>query len=163
MRRGRKPSPARLHIVRGTARADRAHGDAAPEAETRGQPIGLLPDPPEHLGEHARAFWLALRAELESLGLGTSADQWDVEAAALLYQRARHAEERIPAGGFFTCKKTGDPKRHPAAVEALQARKELRLILEAIGVSTPGRVRVLGSAKREPQNPEEQFFDRARA
>lgn len=156
MKRGRKPSPRHLHVLRGTDREDAGTGDAATG------PTGDLPGPPEHLGPDARAFWLDVRRELLALGLGTSCDVWDLEAAATLYGRARRAEEACPPGGFFICAKTGNPKRHPAAVEALQARKELRILLEAMGLSTPGRVRVLGTAKRpQAPDPAESFFDHA--
>jgi P27 family predicted phage terminase small subunit len=119
-----------------------------------------LPDPPSHLDQVARKFWRGVTAELASLGLGFRCERWDVEHVSLLYTRARQAEALMPAGGFYTDEK-GAPRRHPAAIEALACRKELRVALEAMGISASGRARLLGSVKPRRADDAEEFFGSA--
>lgn len=152
--RGRKPKPNALHLVLGTNRIDR-HGDAASEFTL----LGSLPDPPPHLDKVARAFWKGLSAELSDLGLGFRCEQWDVEHVSMLYARARAAELLMPNGGFYEDDK-GNPRRHPAAIEALACRKELRVALEGMGISASGRARLLGNVKPWRADPADGFFQR---
>lgn len=150
--RGRKPTPNALHLVTATQRADR-HGETGTEVEV----TSGLPEAPAHLCEVARDFWVAVTAELTVLGLGFACDRWDVEHVALLYSRARRAEALMPDGGFYVDAKDA-PRRHPAALEALQCRKELRVALEALGISASGRARLLGGVKPRVATPTDEFF-----
>lgn len=131
--RGQKPKPAHLHVVKGTDRPDRQVLEEA-------KPEGELGSAPEYLGELGRWFWEWARENLEAMGLGTDADRLDLEGMAVLYSRARKAEAVIEKDGAFFVD-DGKPKRHPAAIEASQCRKELRLGMEAIGLSFTGRAR----------------------
>lgn len=149
--RGRKPLPKTLHVLRGTARADR-HG-----AGEDVRPHGRLPKPPAHLDKVARRFWVGVVAELANLGLGFACDRWDVEHCATLYSRARRAESMMPGGGFYIDTK-GAPRRHPAALEAIQCRKELRVALEGLGLSAAGRARLLGNVTPPPKDDAGEFF-----
>lgn len=84
------------------------------------------------------------------------ADHVSLEETADHYGRWRNAKAAVPLGGFFVCEKTGNPKRHPAAVEALQAAKELRLMMEANGLNMVGWSRF--SREGRGNDEDDEFF-----
>jgi P27 family predicted phage terminase small subunit len=155
--RGRKPKSMGVHILHGTRRTGSLSGYTGRRRSIDAD--SAPPEPPAHLDELARGFWQGVTAELQTLGLGFLCDRWDIEHAAQLYARARHAEELIPPGGFYLTE-NNEPRRHPAALEALQCRKELRIALEALGISAPGRARLLGNVRppADSSDPSEEYF-----
>jgi P27 family predicted phage terminase small subunit len=64
---------------------------------------------------------------------------------AMLYYRARKADEVIMTQGATYIDERGDPRRHPAAVESLQCWKELRLMFNEVGLTPSARARLGGS------------------
>lgn len=119
-----------LKIGAGTDRKDR--DGAVPTVVEPPLPT----EPPEHLPEIAAEFWRRMVPLLASRGLGTMANATQLEEAAVLYYRARLAEQVIQeSGATYICERTGNPKRHPMAVESLQCWKEHRLALSEIGLT----------------------------
>lgn len=127
---GPKKKAKHLKIGAGTVRKDR--DGATPDVEE----APLSPDPPPHLPELAAGFWRWVVPLLASRGIGTESNRPQVEEAAMLYHRARTADAVLAKdGATFVCEKTGNPKRHPMAVESLQCWKEMRLALSEIGLT----------------------------
>ena len=142
---GAKPQPAHLHVMAGTARPE--HGESAPS-----EVVGLPVEPPVHLGSDGRRFWTWGRAQLTVLRLCDDGVRVDLERMAELYERKCLATAAMPESGFYICARSKNPKRHPASVEAMQAGKELRLMMEACGLSVIGRTRMAreGVAEDDP-------------
>ena len=133
MTRGRKPKARALHEIDGTKRAHRHKG----EQLDPGTPIGSTPG---HLDGYGSWFW------------DWAIDQWrrikvppgslvELEGMADLYSRWRNAKAIAPVGGVFICEKTGNPKRHPASIEAIQCYDKLRIMLAANSLSMEGWIR----------------------
>jgi len=62
-RRGRKPLPRQLKLLRGTLRPGRDHG------ELPGEPLRRLPKAPARLGKAAQRYWRELGRPLVRLGV----------------------------------------------------------------------------------------------
>lgn len=136
--RGRKPKPTHLHIVQGTHRGHR-HGGTEPD------PGGCLPKAPSYLPALAKRFWSEVAPILTRMGVGTEGDRWSLESMAMLYYRARKADEVIMKDGATYLDDRGNPKRRPEAVESLQCWKELRLMFNEAGLTPSARARLKGS------------------
>lgn len=147
-KRGRKPEPKVLHVMRGTARGDRHPGDD-PDP---GNDIG---EAPSHLGKHGTWFWFWGRDQWARIGM--AGDPVSLEGMADLYERWRNAKARVPDGGFFICERTGNPKRHPAATEALQCFKDLRIQMEGNALNMAGWSRQRGKGGDVADDAKEMF------
>lgn len=145
--RGRKPKPKHLHIVQGTYREHR-HGGGELD------PGGSLPKAPSYLPALAKRFWSDVAPILTRMGVGTEGDRWSLEAMAMLYYRARKADQVIMKEGATYIDDRGDPKRHPAGIESLQCWKELRMMFNEVGLTPSARARLGGGAGGgKPTNP----------
>lgn len=142
-KRGRKPTPQALHALHGTDRADR-HGTTQLEPGTELGPC------PEHLDDYGREFWDWAAGQYEAVKI-PPADAVSMAGMADYYSRWMHGKKTAPDGGFYTCEKTGNPRRHPADIAGAQALKELRLMMTANGLSIEGRA---GSEAPEPEEGE---------
>ncbi len=101
---------------------------------------------PTHLGELARDFWNTTRDKL--IAIRVEVLPFDLETMAILYARARRAEDQVEdVGEWFVDKQTGTPRPHPALRTAETSRRELRLMLEHVGLSSVGRARKKGEDK----------------
>ena len=105
----------------------------------KGEDPPKIGPPPTHLCDLAVEFWLQGAAALEAQGCDPVA-RFELECAAVLYATARRAEAEVErVGAYFISRPSGNPTRHPAALEAVQCRKELRIVTESLGLSAIGR------------------------
>ena len=112
--KGRKPKPRAQHKKDGTYRADR-HAGTVPDP---GAPIDE--QPPNDLPDLARDFWRKHAPLLNRMGLGRNADEASLYRASMQWYRLQNAYTELRENGSETyiCQKTGNPKRHPAAITA---------------------------------------------
>jgi P27 family predicted phage terminase small subunit len=137
MKRGRKPKDVALHRAQGTYRPDR-HGPA----RVGSVEIHDFGEPPEHLGEYAVQCWEDLRVMVHSTHAGVSLDRFTVESMAVLWENYREALDHRRRHGPMLYDKKGEKwVRNPAVVTIENSLKELRIQLEAAGISLPGRLR----------------------
>lgn len=148
--RGRKPKPRALKVLDGSGR---------PNARTRGKTHkGALPPPPDWLDPVARGFWREAGLVLMERGLGTRGDAWSLEGMARLYSRWRQAEAvLIERGSTYVCARTGNPKRRPEALEALQCWTALRLMFNEVGLTPSSLARLGLEGDGEASNPFAEF------
>jgi P27 family predicted phage terminase small subunit len=131
-RRGRKPTPTRLQILRGVA-PGRITFDA-PDP-------GGRPEAPDDLSPEAREEWNRVVDELVRVG-ATRVDQ----AALILYVQTWEVRERARAAvqkhGMLVTGGTGGLKINPAVPVELQATKQLLAILAEFGGTPSSRTRL---------------------
>lgn len=147
--RGRKKLPRGMKVIDASGR---------PNAKTRGKKErGQLPKAPSHLPALAKRFWWTVAPILEEMGVGTEGDRWTLEGMAMLYYRARKADEVLKKEGLTYVSSKGDPKRRPEAIESLACWKELRIMFNEVGLTPAARAKILGSGGKREANPFSEF------
>jgi P27 family predicted phage terminase small subunit len=94
MKRGPAPLPANVHMLNGNPSKK-----SSAELRNELKPDVVLPDPPEHLADLAKAEWNRLGAELIRLGLISQLDRAAFAVYCQAYARWAAAEAKLKVAG----------------------------------------------------------------
>jgi P27 family predicted phage terminase small subunit len=151
MPRGRKPTPTKLLLLRGSRRAKRRQGEP--------QPAQTLPDPPEHLGPVAQAEWQRLAPELHRIGVLTMADRATMAAYCQIYERWVYAEKYIQEQLVMVDKPTGRLVTNPLVRIAARSLDLMLRYMVELGLTPSSRVK-LATGTIPVDDPLEAFLNR---
>jgi len=134
-KRGAKPVPTRLKVLRGTDRPDRRNPhEPAVEAAT--------PRCPAHLGVEAKREWRRASKQLAAVGLLAQIDRAAFALYCDSYGRWVEATEAIQTYGLMLKSPNGIPMQSPYLAVANKAAEQVRLLLGEFGMSPSSRTRV---------------------
>lgn len=146
---GRPNKPTALHLVQGTGRKHRMNpSEPLPDRFTP----DTVPEPPEHIGQHAADAWRRLGPILAGQGLLTIADMLAFEQLACAAGDVREAQEAITAAGgptYETRSTTGETvfKPRPEVAMLVEARRRLKGWVSDFGGSPSSRSRVTAQSE----------------
>jgi P27 family predicted phage terminase small subunit len=145
-RRGPKPEPTNLRILRGNPGRRRL-----PDREV--QPDATPPACPDHLDDEARREWNRVIGELSRLGLVTTLDRAALAAYCHAWSRWIGAEAKLKEFGTIIKSPNGYPIMSPYLSIANTALKQMRDFLVEFGMSPQARHGLETTPPSEPHNP----------
>ena len=134
-RRGRKPLPTKLKLIRGTLRSDRRNPN---EASLNGG----IPTCPRALSPAAKREWRRVARELAQAGLLTRVDRAGLAAYCAAWSRWIEAEEALRTYGTIIKSQSGYPMVSPYFSVASKSLEQMRLLLGEFGMTPSSRSRV---------------------
>jgi P27 family predicted phage terminase small subunit len=137
-RRGRKPAPTPLKILKGT-RKDRINTQAP-------RPPVARPDPPETLDSFGMAEWNRILPQLEELGILARVDGAALALYCSAYSQWQRAEVEIAMYGVLVDSSGGGLKANPAIGVASTARAQMHSLLSEFGATPASRGKVKATA-----------------
>lgn len=139
-KRGPKPTPTPLKILRGTRK------DRIPAAEPTPEPGRI--EPPAALEGEAAKEWARIVPILEGMKVLTPADSMALALYCQAFARAVEAEATIRQTGMIIRTGLGGVKTNPAYAIAAAARAEMLKILAEFGCTPSSRSRIAAPAER---------------
>jgi P27 family predicted phage terminase small subunit len=152
MKRGRRPTPIALRVLRGNpGRRPIAQGPVAPAT-------GAVV--PKWLSREAKIEWQRLAPELERLGLLTVIDQAVLAAACETWADVAWATREIRRCGRVVTAPNGTVMAHPAVAIQRGAMKELRAFATEFGLTPSSRsgLRWIGTPDEADDPDDARFF-----
>lgn len=154
--RGRKPTPARLRLLRGNPR----------QRPVRGDDLGGLPAlgaAPDVLDAEARREWARIAAAYGAAGVLTALDRAALAAVCALWSQFVRAEQAIQAGdddgGPGELMTTGAGAMQSAWVSIRNgALDRLRPYLAELGLTPTARMRLRATLPAEAPDGKSRFF-----
>ncbi len=134
MKRGRKPAPTPLKILKGT-RKDRINAEEP-------KPPVVRPERPEALDSFGRAEWDRILPELEELGILARVDGAALGLYCAAYSQWIRADLEVQIRGLLVDTGTGGVKGNPAVTMAHMARAQMHSLLSEFGATPASRSRV---------------------
>ncbi|MDP9236719.1 MAG: phage terminase small subunit P27 family [Chloroflexota bacterium] len=134
-RRGRKPLPTKLKLIRGTLRSDRRNAKEASLSSG-------LPTCPRALSPAAKREWKRVAHELAQAGLLTRVDRAGLAAYCAAWSRWIEAEEALRTYGTIIKSPSGYPMVSPYFSVASKSLEQMRLLLGEFGMTPSSRSRV---------------------
>jgi P27 family predicted phage terminase small subunit len=146
-KRGAKPVPTRLKVLRGTDRPDRRNPN---------EPVvkPATPSCPKHLGAEAKREWRRASKQLAAVGLLAQIDRAAFALYCDSYGRWVETTEAIRTYGLMVKSKNGIPMQSPYLAVANKAAEQMRLLLGEFGMTPASRSRV----NAEPVTPKDDPF-----
>ena len=135
MKRGRKPTPTKLKLVRGNP-------GNRPLPENEPKPDLGIPDCPDHLSEIAKEEWKSMSGQLYRLGLMTRIDRAALAGYCQSYGRWVEAEKEAVVHGLVVKTKSGNLIQNPYLGIANRALKQMHIFLIEFGMTPSSRTRV---------------------
>ena len=134
-KRGAKPVPTRLKVLRGTDRPDRRNPD---------EPVvkPAIPPCPPHLGAEAKREWRRASKRLAAVGLLTEIDRAAFALYCDSYGRWVEATQAVQTYGLMVKSPNGFPMQSPYLAVANKAAEQMRLLLGEFGMTPASRARV---------------------
>lgn len=134
-RRGPKPLPTKLKLIRGTLRGDRRNPREASLSPT-------LPTCPQALAPAAKREWRRVAKELATAGLLTRVDRAGLAAYCQAWSRWIEAEEALRTYGTIIKAPSGFPIVSPYFTIAAKSLEQMRLLLGEFRMTPSSRSRV---------------------
>jgi P27 family predicted phage terminase small subunit len=134
---GRPPKPTQLHVLDGTLRPDRRHGQGEPTAD-----LGDC-SPPAHLSDEARAVWERLAPEMEAKQLLAPRylELFEAFCSSVVYMR--RAARLVDAMGPIIKGRSDSLVSNPASTEFARYARLLQRLGSELGLS-PVATAVIG-------------------
>jgi P27 family predicted phage terminase small subunit len=132
---GRRPKPTHLKLLHGNP-------GKRPINPNEPRPPAEIPNPPEHLGEIAKAEWNRMAEMLVRLGLLTALDRAALAAYCTTYARWIEAEVAIKKTGTVVKTQSGYPINSPYLVVANRALEQMRSFMIEFGLTPASRSRI---------------------
>ena len=149
---GRKPLPTHLKIVKGTARPHRVN-------KKEPKPLQIVPDPPDHLDERAKAKFTEMAAMLARHGVMTELDVSALSRYAVVWCRWIDAENEIKKRGPVV-KTAGDNViQNPFLAVANKCLLQMAQIESEFGLTPSSRSRVRTEEQPDKVDPFEEFLN----
>ena len=134
--RGRKPLPTTLKVLSGNP-GKRPLNDREPT------PMPGGPQCPEWLDDEAKAEWVRVTAELQGMGLLTTADRAALAAYCTAWSRWVFAEAQVKKfGTIVKSPEKGFPMKSPYLSIADQAMEAMRKLMIEFGLTPSSRSRI---------------------
>lgn len=130
-KRGPKPTPTDLKLLRGETRPSRVN-------RKEPQPLPTFPEPPEHLGDEARAVWARVGEQMGHTGVIRGADADILELYCETLVRYRETSELLARSGFLIKgARSGDLVKNPLVAMVRDLAIQIRALAGELGL-TPG-------------------------
>jgi P27 family predicted phage terminase small subunit len=152
---GRKPLPTHLKLVKGTARPHRLN-----KAEP--QPAILVPEPPAHLDERARAKFTAMAETLARHGLMTELDTGALARYAVVWCRWIEVEAEVKRRGPIVKTEGGNIIQNPYLSVANKCLLQMAQIESEFGLTPSSRSRIRAVAPADAADPFEEYLSRGK-
>lgn len=150
--KGAKPKPNELKVRAGSRRA----------TETVVVGGRGVPRMPAHLSGPAKTAWKRIVEDMSAAGTLDSADWPLIEVAANAIATYRHAVKMCDREGLIADGQKGNPTTSPWYRIAMEQSKEIRQLLEHLGVGPVGRSR-LGLANSKGKSMTAEMVDQVGA
>ena len=140
---GRKPTPTKLKLLKGTAQKCRMNKDEP-------QPEVGIPSPPNHLSKDAFVEWGRVTHQLYQLGLLSDIDRSALAAYCQIYGRWVDAETQLAGTGLVITTSNGNIIQNPLVGIANKALELMHKFLTEFGMTPSSRTRV-STTKQQPK------------
>lgn len=147
--RGRKRTPSKLKVIKGTDQPCRMNPDEA-------EPEVAIPSPPDHLNQEASVEWGRISKELYDLGLLTQIDRTALAGYCQSYGRWVKAENNIAQSGPVIKTTNGNVIQSPFVSMANKCLEIMHRYLTEFGMTPAARSRV--RADKPKKNETKQGF-----
>ncbi len=134
-RRGPKPAPAHLKLLRGNP-------GKRPINRREPKPPSRIPTCPDHLTAAARKEWKRITVQLDAAGLLTELDRTGLAAYCVAYARWCDAEKKLATFGVVIKSPNNWPIQSPYLAIANKAMAQLQGSLAEFGLSPSARTRL---------------------
>lgn len=151
MKRGRKPIPTALKLVRGNP-------GNRPLPENEPTPDAKAPTCPAFLTASAKAEWKRIAPELVALGLLSQIDRAALAGYCQCYGRWEKAERDLKRRGAIIKTRTGAQIQNPHLAIANKALRQMREFLVEFGMTPSARTRVTASPPAPSGKDKSRFF-----
>jgi P27 family predicted phage terminase small subunit len=152
---GRKPLPTHLKLVKGTARPHRLNPNEL-------KPPLIVPEPPEHLDERAKAKFKSMAAMLAKYGVMTELDAGAISRYCIVWCRWLDAEAEIKRRGPIV-KTTGENIiQNPFLAVANKCMMQMAQIESEFGLTPSSRSRIRMEQQSDTVDPFEEFLNRGK-
>lgn len=132
-KRGPKPTPTRLRVLRGETRPSRIDRDEP-------QPLPTFPDPPAHLSEAAKAVWEHVRAQMAHTRVIRGADADILELYCETLVRYREASDLLAKSGFLIKgARHGELVKNPLVAMVRDTGSGVRALAGELGLTPSSR------------------------
>jgi P27 family predicted phage terminase small subunit len=132
-RRGPRPTPTALKVLRGETRPSRVNREEP-------KPLPAFPDPPAHLSEAALAIWERVRAQTAHTRVirGADADILELYCEALV--RYREASALLARSGFLIKgARQGELVKNPLVAMVRDLGSQVRALAGELGLTPASR------------------------
>jgi P27 family predicted phage terminase small subunit len=146
--KGRKPTPSRLHELRG----DPGKRHRSRDSEPRPDALEKAPRPPAHLNRRAAAEWRRIVKELVALRLIAKIDHASLAAYCSAYATYIEADERLKSENWTTTTARGGSRPNPLFKIRDDALKNVQKFAGEFGLTPSSRSRVKGAASPEQKD-----------
>ncbi len=134
-RRGPRPQPSALRVIRGRSHHGRRAGEPQPE---RGRP-----NCPTWLPESAKDEWHRVVPLLDGMGVLTKIDRAALEGYCVSYAKWRDAEAKLMRfGPLMKPTSSGYIPQSPYVALARQSLEEMRRFMQEFGMTPSSRTRI---------------------
>lgn len=135
MKRGTKPTPRNLKLVRGNP-------NKQPINEQEPQPAIKVPKPPAFLNAVAKRHFTATAIQLAALGIMTEIDRDALAIYAQAFATWREAVLKVGETGAVYKTTAGNIIQHPHFGVANKASEQMRKMLAEFGMTPSSRTRI---------------------
>lgn len=146
--RGRKPTPSRLHELRG----DPGKRHRSRDGEPRPSALEKVPRPPSHLNRRAAALWRQNLPELIHMRLIAKIDIGSLAGYFSALATAQEADERLKKEPWTTTTARGGSRPNPLFKIRDDALKLVQKFAAEFGLSPSTRSRIKGSTASEQKD-----------
>jgi len=145
---GRKKIPTKIHILKGTDRADRRN-------KNEPTPDSKIPSAPDILKGEALLEWGRITVELDRLGLLTELDRTELAMYCQAYGRWLKFERLIAEKGELYKTTNGNIQTSPAMWVANKAMEQCHKFLTEFGMTPSSRSKVSsgGNGQQKESDP----------
>ena len=148
---GRKKIPTKIHMLKGTDRADRRNPNEP-------DPDVCIPEAPAFLSDEALEEWNRISVELEKLGLLTELDRTELAMYCQAYGRLVKYEKIVAEKGELYKTQNGNVQLSPAMWVINKAMEQCHKFLTEFGMTPSSRAKVSGNdGKKKAKDPWESF------
>ena len=152
---GRKPLPTHLKLVKGTARPHRINKEEP-------RPPIVVPSPPAHLDERARARFTAMAQMLARHGVMTELDAGALARYAIVWGRWLDAEAEVKRRGPVVKTEAGNIIQNPFLAVANKCLLQMAQIESEFGMTPSSRSRIRMAEPAAQADPFEEYLNRGK-
>ncbi|MDE3016357.1 MAG: phage terminase small subunit P27 family [Pseudomonadota bacterium] len=155
MTAGRPPLPTHLKIVKGTARPHRLNEDEP-------MPPLVVPEPPDHLDERAKAKFTQVAEMLARHGIMTELDANAIARFAVVWCRWVDAEAEIKKRGPVVKTTSDNVIQNPFLAVANKCLLQMAQIESEFGLTPSSRSRIRMEMPSDTVDPFEEYLNRGK-
>jgi len=141
--RGRKPTPSRLHELRGDPGKRHRNRDGEPRPDA----LEKAPAPPRHLNRRAAAVWRRVAPALVSMRLIAGIDSASLAGYCSAVATYEEADERLKTEPWTTHTARGGSRPNPLFRIRDEALKQVNKFAGEFGLTPSTRSRVKGASQ----------------